>query len=155
MTNVVKGSLKEVIAFRLRPGADVMKSIQEICEREQIKNGIIMSAIGSLNGAVYCNPIPKEEIKIGYGYGTALRLYGPIELVSATGMICHGDDGTVQLHVHCALSDQNGNAYGGHMLEGNHVLITTDVVIGVLDGIDMGRRVDDEIGMPVLHLGQC
>lgn len=146
MVEISRGSIKEVVAFRLKPGMDVMKSLAEICEEHKIDNAIILSAIGSLQGAHYLNPVPTADSVCGYAYGEALQLYGPIELVSAAGMICHSESGEIMLHVHCSLSDQNGNAYGGHMIDGNKVLITTDVVLGVVDKINMVRKYDEETG---------
>lgn len=32
------GSIKRVVAFRLKPGMDVLKGIEEICKAENIKN---------------------------------------------------------------------------------------------------------------------
>ncbi len=152
MIRTVHGSVKEAVAFRLGPGMDVMNGIKEACQQEGIKNGVVLSAIGSLDGATVCNPMPVSTAKFGFGYGKPTEFVGQIELISANGTICHGDNGEVLLHLHCSLSDRNGNAYGGHMVEGmNKVLMTTDVIVGVLDKIDMIRRYDEETGVPMFH----
>lgn len=39
------GSIKRVVAFRLKPGMDVLKGIEEICKAENIKNGVILSGL--------------------------------------------------------------------------------------------------------------
>ena len=137
------GSIKRVVAFRLKPGMDVLKGIEEICKAENIKNGVILSGIGSLDGAAFCNPVPLKDKKAGYGYGEPTILYGPIELTAAAGMICHDDDGNLLLHVHMSMSDQHGTGHGGHLIEGTKVLLTTDMVIAELDGLVMGRRFDE------------
>ena len=136
------GSIKRVVAFRLKPGMDVLKGIEEICKAENIKNGVILSGIGSLDGAAFCNPVPLKDKKAGYGYGEPTILYGPIELTAAAGMICHDDDGNLLLHVHMSMSDQHGTGHGGHLIEGTKVLLTTD-------GLVMGRRFDEELGVPL------
>lgn len=151
---VASGKMKRTIAFRLRPGTDVMEAITGVCEQEGIKNGVIVSCLGSLRSAVVFNPEPKPNAKIGFGYGDPIEFKGPIELVSATGMICHGDDGKVLLHVHASLSDQHGNAFGGHLIPGNKVLITVDVIINEIEGIDMVRKYDDETEIPIFHPDQ-
>ena len=89
------GSIKRVVAFRLKPGMDVLKGI------------------------------------------------------AAAGMICHDDDGNLLLHVHMSMSDQHGTGHGGHLIEGTKVLLTTDMVIAELDGLVMGRRFDEELGVPL------
>ena len=39
---------------------------------------------------------------------------------------------------------------GGHLKEGNHVLVTVELVIGELSGVKMSRKVDPEKAVPVL-----
>ena len=48
-----------------------------------------------------------------------------------------------------SISDESGNAYGGHMQPGCEVLLTTDIVIGEFSGINMARRFDTELGVPL------
>ena len=152
MTQSIKmatGTIKRVIAFRLKPGMDVLNGLKEVCEKENIKNGIILSGIGSLDGAVFGNPVPLKDKKAGYGYGNPTTLYGPIELTNISGMICHDDDENILLHVHVSLSDQHGTGHGGHLIEGTKVLLTTDMVIAELEGIAMGRKYDENLEVPI------
>ena len=48
--NVVtaQGGFGRVIAVRLKPGTDVLVGLREACERNGIKNGVIVSGLGSL-----------------------------------------------------------------------------------------------------------
>lgn len=143
-----KGNYKNIYAVRFEPGEDVMKGLYEICEKYNIKNGVIISAVGSLDGATFMDPAPipgKEDL---YAYGDPIELPAPVELISLDGIICTGEAGDTQLHVHCALSDQNGNGYGGHFTEGNIVLNTAEIVIGEIDGILMSRKIDPLRGTP-------
>ena len=141
------GNIKRIVAFRLKPGMDVLKSIEEVCKTENIKNGVILSGIGSLDA--FCNPVPLKDKKAGYGYGEPTILYGPIELTAAAGMICHDAEGNILLHVHMSMSDQHGTGHGGHLIEGTRVLLTTDMVIAELDGLVMGRNFDEALGVPL------
>ena len=143
------GGLKRVLALRLRPGTDVLKGLEEACLRNGINNGVILSAIGSLDGVCYCNPVELPEKKAGFGYGETLHLTGPIELTGATGIICHDDEGNTNLHVHMSLSDRYGNAHGGHLVEGTKVLLTVDVVIAEIEGLVMGRKFSEELEVPL------
>ena len=111
---MAQGNLTRVIAVRLRPGTDVLQGLTEACRRAGINNGVILSAIGSLDGVAYCNPVELPDKKAGYGYGEVLHLTGPIELTAGSGIICHDDQGVTNLHVHMSLSDRYGNAHGGH-----------------------------------------
>ena len=145
---MAQGKLGRVIALRLQPGTDVLLGVQEACERNGINNGVILSAIGSLNGVQYCNPV-ELPTKAGYGYGEILHLTGPIELTNASGIICHDDEGNTNLHVHISLSDRHGNAHGGHLVEGTKVLLTVDVILAEIEGLVMGRKFDEELEVPL------
>lgn len=146
---VAQGKLGRVIAVRLKPGTDVLLGLTEACRRNGLNNGVILSAIGSLDGVKYCNPVELKDTKAGYGYGEVLHLTGPIELTSAAGIICHDDEGVTNLHVHVSLSDRYGNAHGGHLVEGTKVLLTVDVILAEIEGIVMGRKFNEELGVPL------
>ncbi len=73
---------------------------------------------------------------------------GPIELLSASGLMCHGDEGEVLLHVHATMCLADGKAFGGHLMDdGTEVLLTADILIQELDGIDMIRHHEEETGI--------
>ena len=146
---MAQGKLGRVVALRLRPGTDVLLGLEEACKRAGINNGVILSAIGSLDGVQFCNPVELPEKKAGYGYGETLHLTGPIELTSASGIICHDDAGNTNLHVHISLSDRHGNAHGGHLVEGTKALLTVDVILAEIEGLVMGRKFDQELEVPL------
>ena len=135
------GKFGRVLALRLKPNTDVLLGLTEGCRRAGITNGVIVSAIGSLKDVTFCD-IWERDSEAGCAYGAPLKLPGPIELTSASGIICHDDSGEINLHVHISLSDRYGNAYGGHLLEGTKVQVTVDAVIAEIDGVVMGRKYD-------------
>ncbi len=145
MIKTAQGNIKRIVAARMSPGEDVLLGLEKICADYGIKDGIILTAIGSLDGAQFFNPVPLKDKKAGYGYGEPIILRGPIELVSMSGMICHNDEGETLLHIHYSLSDQHGTGHGGHVIEGNKVLMTVDVVIAEVDGVEMGRGYDEDL----------
>ena len=145
---MAEGKLSRIVALRLTPGTDVLQGLTEACKRAGINNGVILSAIGSLDSPHFCDVV-ELPTKAGYGYGETLHLTGPIELTNASGIICHDDEGETNLHVHMTLTDRHGNAHGGHLVEGTKVLITVDVVIGEIEGMVMGRKFSEEMGVPL------
>ena len=145
---MAQGKLGRVVALRLKPGTDVLLGLEEACKRSGINNGVILSAIGSLDSPHFCDVV-EVPTKAGYGYGEVLHLTGPIELTNASGIICHDDEGNTNLHVHMTLTDRHGNAHGGHLVEGTKVLLTTAVVIAEINGIVMGRKFDNELEVPL------
>jgi predicted DNA-binding protein with PD1-like motif len=145
------GKVGRIVAFRLAPGEDLLEGLAEACAKHNLNNGLIMTGIGSLRSARFFNPVPLPGRKIGYGYGDPIVLAGPIELISANGMICKGDSGETLFHIHCGFSDQNGGGWGGHLIEGNKVLITADFIIGEVEDMIMGRRFNDDVELMIFH----
>ncbi|NCB51681.1 MAG: DNA-binding protein [Clostridia bacterium] len=147
MISMASGTLKRIVAFRLSPGEDILGGLKNVCDKYGIRSGVIISGIGSLDGASFHDVEALPGTKAGYGYGDVIIHTEPIELISASGSICEGESGEALFHVHCCFSDQKGNAYGGHLIEGNKVLLTADFVIGEFEGISMDRRFDEELGV--------
>lgn len=142
------GSLNRVIAIRVSPGEEVLSAIESACKEHNITNGIILSAIGSFDGARFFTPVPLDT-KAGAGYSDPIEMTGPIELLNATGMITHSEEGNQDFHIHVTFSDGKGNAFGGHLIPGNIVLLTLDMVIGEINGIDMVREYDEDLEVPI------
>ena len=145
---MAQGKLGRVVALRLKPGTDVLLGLEEACKRSGINNGVILSAIGSLDSPHFCDVV-EVPTKAGYGYGEVLHLTGPIELTNASGIICHDDEGNTNLHVHMTLTDRHSNSHGGHLVEGAKVLLTVDVIIAEIEGVVMGRKFDEELEVPL------
>ncbi len=139
------GTIKRLVAARMSPGEDVLLGLEKICKDNHINNGYIVSGMGSLAKVQFYDPVALPDKKAGYGYSTPICMDGPIELLNLTGMICHDSKGETLLHVHYALSDQKGNGFGGHVIEGNKVLLTTDVIIAEIEGLEMGREFDKDL----------
>jgi predicted DNA-binding protein with PD1-like motif len=123
------GTLKLGLAFivvcRLDPGQDLLQGIRQAAEKHKVKSGSF-SAIGVLSPA-----------RVGYlnkatmSY-TAIEFSEHVELVSCTGLITQKDDGT-EVHAHLVVADKDGNAHGGHALDGCRVDVTCELVIYAFD----------------------
>lgn len=144
------GNICSVHVLRLEPGEDVLKSIQRYCEEHDLTNGVVVSGIGSLDGCTFFDPMEIPGKPGCYGYVEPLFRGTPIELVGLSGIICHETDGKIVPHIHASFADKDGNEYGGHLKEGNLVLVTVEVVIAEIEGISMKRELDQLKGVPVL-----
>ena len=145
------GKLKRTVAIRLAPGDDLLKGMEEACLKYGIKNGVILSGIGSLRSALFFTPVELPETKAGFGYSTPIDMPGPIELISVSGAVCEGLEGEPSLHVHCTFGDSVGNVKAGHLIEGNIVLLTADICIGEYEDIRVVRSMDEDLGVPIAH----
>lgn len=141
---MANGTISRVVSFKLSPGSDLMQGLINVCVENQIQNGVILCALGSLQNAVVKNVIHIDGVKYSAGYGEPVNLNGPIELVSTSGVICHDDQGHVLPHIHVVLSDRYANGHGGHLCEGTKIQITVEGAIAEFASINMRKVLDVE-----------
>lgn len=103
-----------ILVKRLVPGKDVYAELQELVREHKIQAGVLLSLVGSLREGVLRFADNKDASKIP----------GPLEIISATGTV-----GISGLHVHAGFADSNGKTYGGHLLSGNIVYTTCEIVL--------------------------
>ncbi len=132
---IMRPSAQKVWALRLHPGEDLKKSIAAFAKEHSILAGYIISGIGSL---AECNfRLPGEN--------GIVNLKEKFEILSLSGTLA--DNG---LHIHIALSDSSGKAIGGHLLDGNLICTTAEIVIGEAENLLFTRVADPESGYPEL-----
>ncbi len=102
-----------MIVSRIIPGKDLKKGIEYLMDENDLKSGIILSIVGSLDNAF-----------LRMSNGNKKLFKGLFEIVSVVGTVsCDG------IHVHIAISDSEGVVYGGHLLEGCIVYTTAEIAI--------------------------
>ena len=147
-----KGALGKVVVFRLGPGCDLMKSIEEIAKKENIQSGLVLSGAGSLSQVTLRNVrlFPDE-----FPVMDRNRIYTPkkepLELLSLSGNISRRD-GEIHVHCHITISSglDNSRAYGGHLIEGCLIFSYCEVIIAEITGLEMKRDIDPETRGPEL-----
>jgi predicted DNA-binding protein with PD1-like motif len=155
MSRITKctGSLSRVVAARLAPGCDLAESIETIAEEENITSGVILSGAASLRKAVLRNlgsfpgkfPIT-DDVRV---FATRAD---PMELLAISGNISTRDG---QLHLHCHVvvssGEEDGRAYGGHLMKGTEIFSTGEILIAEITGCRMIRLEDPETKGSELH----
>ena len=142
-----EGTQGRVIMARILPESDLMKSIEEVCEKRGISCGTISTCIGSLKNASFVYAIPREGKCFNFVYCEPVNISGPIEVLSGQGIIAKDDNGKFQIHLHAMLSDSDMKTYGTHLLtEGNTVLATTELVITEIKDMKLTREYHKESG---------
>ncbi len=113
--------------FRLKPGADLKKSIQDYVNEQHINAGWIVTCVGSLTD--YQLRFANQKISsTGSGH---------FEIVSLTGTLSQNGS-----HMHISISDSTGKTIGGHLLEGCHIYTTAEIVIQSTDSLIFKREND-------------
>ena len=114
-------------AFRLKPGDDLKKSIQEFVNNNNIAAGWVTTCVGSLTD---------YQIRFANQPNGAAGT-GHFEIVSLTGTLSKNGS-----HLHISLSDSTGKTIGGHLMEGNKVYTTAEIVIQSSDELLFIREKD-------------
>jgi predicted DNA-binding protein with PD1-like motif len=117
----------KVFAFRGKPHQDIKVLITQFAADNGIKAGAILTTVGSL-----------EQINIRYANkseGDARQGY--YEIVSLTGTFSESS-----AHLHLAVADGSGQLIGGHLLTGNLIYTTAEIVVVDLIDLEFHREVD-------------
>ncbi|MBI4582092.1 MAG: DNA-binding protein [Planctomycetes bacterium] len=133
------------IAFRLRPGTDLMTGLKNIAAENSVRAAYIPVIIGGVNAAEIEEATPSPDSPVGV-VAKHIHLTGPIAIIAAQGMICELNDGSLEPHLHIAFVDANGHVHGGHLLAGTAPVTTTvdGIMQEVLD-VKFGRGFDAEV----------
>lgn len=118
-------------AFRLSPGEDLLKSLNQKIQEQQIEAAVILSGVGSLTdySIRFAN---QPNASTGKGH---------FEITSITGTLSiHGS------HVHITIADKTGKCIGGHLMSGNIVYTTVEIVLGVMPEVKFVRELDPKSG---------
>lgn len=123
------------IAIRLSGGDDLKRSIAKIAADNLIKAGCIINAVGSLEKAIIRLAGARKNIKLDKD----------LEIISLIGTVS-----TNGLHIHIAVSDEDGKVYGGDLRDGCIVRTTTELAIAKFDSLNFKREPDQKTGFDEL-----
>ena len=131
-----------IVVVRLAYGDLLLESLQAICRREKIRNGVILTGFGSLTDVSVTGVV-------GPGFPPR-RFYNRkrprgVEIIAMSGVIA-------DYHVHChlVLCDRRV-AFGGHLEPGCRVLSLAEIALMRVDGVKLARRLDPTTGQKLLE----
>ena len=136
-----------VIVARLKPGCDLLRSLQQIVEEKGIKAAVILSGVGLLSQAKLrnCKTLP-DDYPITDQNRSYLYRDGPLEILGISGNVSMAE-GRPIVHAHLTLSyveDEKIGVLGGHMTEGCMVFGFAEVFLMELTGLEMVKNFDEE-----------
>ena len=134
--------INDVFVVRLDVGDEIITSLTELCNAEDIKSATVQG-LGAVN-----------DVDVGYYSLEEKRYFTKIfnqqfEMISLNGNITR-KDGIPYLHLHIALSDENYKFYGGH-LNRAVISITAEIYVNVLNG-EVNRRINPETSLNILDI---
>lgn len=128
---------------RLVPGDDLLTSLTEAARELDISSGYVW-ALGTVRRGVlgFFDQDDREYVELTFDE--------PLEIVTCHGNISQQGEDTV-LHLHMTVSDELGQAYGGHVMPGNEVLVA-ECCIAEFDGEPLLRRREEDLDLDLWPL---
>ena len=127
------GQFERIVVMRMKFGTDLLADIEKSVAQEKIKNGVILSGIGSVRGyrvhQVHNRDLPTQNI-------FTAEPNTPADLDSVSGYIING-----KVHAHLVLGTGD-KTIAGHLEPGTEVFTYVVVTVGVLGGVDLSRVED-------------
>jgi predicted DNA-binding protein with PD1-like motif len=122
----------ETICLRLCSGDNLREAIYKVAKERNIKAGIILTCVGSL-----------QTINIRLAGGEQnISNQDKYEILSLSGTFNQLEQG----HFHIAVADNKGDCLGGHLLSDNIVATTAELILGILPGKQFLREQDPTTG---------
>jgi uncharacterized protein len=121
----------KVHVFRLKPHQDLKKEIQAFARSNNILAGVVVTCVGSLEQ--YNLRFANREVPT--------QCKGHFEIVSLSGTLSISS-----MHLHIAISDENGKTIGGHLMDENYIYTTAEIVILQLPDVEFLRETDSTYG---------
>lgn len=126
-----------IFALRLEPNLDLKESLKRFVSSNHIQAGFILTAIGSLN-----------QVTIRFAnQKTSNALNGKFEIIGLGGTLSISG-----VHIHIAVSDENGQRIGGHLEHGCIIYTTAEIVIGESKQLIFERELDRQTGFKELKV---
>jgi len=124
-------------ALRLRPHQDLRHELEKFAHGHRLRAAFVLTCVGSLRRAAL-RLADKDETTI---------YDDKFEILSLVGTL--SPDGA---HLHVALADGTGRTIGGHLMDGNLIYTTAEIVIGELEGVRFSRPIDPETSYDELSI---
>jgi predicted DNA-binding protein with PD1-like motif len=130
----------KTLPIRLTPGQDLRAALEAAVHAQGMQAAFVLSGIGSLVDA---------RLRLA-GAEQVLPVPGESEILSLSGTVAVGADGVGQSHLHMAVSTHRGEVLGGHVVPGNRVRTTAEVLLALLPEWAFTREADAVTGFAEL-----
>lgn len=129
----VESRAKRTIFARFSEDEDLLEAIAATATQHDVDSGFFF-LIGTLKKAVL--GFYKE------GKYIPIEKHGPLEIASCMGNISLKENEDLAVHGHIVVSDVNGDAFGGHVLDGCLVDATAELVLVEVESGTLQRKID-------------
>jgi predicted DNA-binding protein with PD1-like motif len=140
---MLEGKIGRIFFSRIFEDEDLAEAIKKRVEKSGVRAGLVI-VIGSL-----------KTVVLGYykeGEYKYIRLNGPLEIASCTGNIAVDERGETIIHAHIVVTNEKGEAFGGHLMQGSIVGVTAELIIIEGVGLNLQRTFDEKTKLKLLKL---
>jgi predicted DNA-binding protein with PD1-like motif len=123
--------------FRLIQGQDLREEIEAYARKNDIEAACVLTCVGSVTD--YNIRFANES--------TGSTAKGHFEIIHLSGTISSNG-----CHLHIGISDNHGHMIAGHLLAGNIIYTTAEIIIGELPGLEFKRIIDSATGWKELDI---
>lgn len=141
---MLAGQVGRICFFRIFEDEDLIEAVKRRAEESGIKAGIL-TLIGTLKNATLGY---YKERKYDY-----IRLNGPLEIASCMGNVAVDEKGETMIHAHIVVSDERGEAFGGHLMKDSRVGATAELMLIEASGVVLQKVFDEKTNLKLLNLG--
>lgn len=120
-----------LVPIRLPPGEDLREALERACTANAITAAFVVAGIGSLIDA---------QLRFA-GQTESTKVPGPSEILTLSGSLAeHG------AHLHMSVANASGQVFGGHVVYGNIIRTTVELLIAALPDWQLLREHDAATG---------
>lgn len=137
-----ESKIGRIVFARLFEGEDLLETVTKVAEHAGVSAGFFF-LIGTL-----------KKANLGFlreGKYETKEMVAPLEIVSCSGNVSIKEE-KIFAHAHIVVSDEKGNAYGGHVMSRCLVGVTGELVLVEATGIRMSRIFDEKTKLFLLSV---
>jgi len=139
-----ESKLGKVVFARLYENEDLLEVVASASKQTKISTGFF-TLIGTLKRA-----------KMGFyreGKYEPIEIAGPLEVISCTGNVTLKEKAPI-IHAHIVVSDEKGQAFGGHVLPGCLISVTGELMLVEAMGMKLEKRFDEKTKLNLWSFGE-
>lgn len=131
----------EIVTLGIQPGEKLLERIREACREQDIRNGVVLSGIGTFKTCQmhYIKDTEFPPTDVFY------TLDKPLELAGVSGIIADYEP-----HLHIVVGCGEQKAWAGHLEPDSEVIYLAEICIMKFNGLEMTRTLDETRGVKLL-----
>ena len=137
--------------LKINQGEDIHERLRAFASEADVKNGIIISAVGSVYDVEFRGIKSGAKLPLTPARTSTHMQAGPLELLSLTGNIFPDEKNETDVHMHITVSKSSGEVLGGH-LYGAKVFASCEVQVSEIIVTGVERHLSKSAGTSTIYI---